>query len=139
MHFFTAHLYFLDVYYNPPPPHRSFRLQDLCPLQIWKSSLVHASIYIKESSGPSTDSWGTPLPTSFLSDKQSFTITLCFLLFGQLSIHAGTGCFIPWPPVLLTSPLNSINSCWRSLRTTTTDFLSSTLDLISSATCIKIG
>ena len=53
-------------------------------------------IYIKNSSGPSTDPWGTPLVTLVHAEALPLMTTLCFLSVSQFSIHFNMLPLIPW-------------------------------------------
>jgi len=50
-------------------------------------TLSRSLMNIKNSTGPSTDPWGTPLRTFCHEDWRPLTHTLCFLLVSQFSIH----------------------------------------------------
>jgi len=54
-------------------------------------------IYIKNSTGPRTDPWGTPLQTSRHDDCSPFIQTLWLRSDSQLLIHLSTLSWIPWP------------------------------------------
>jgi len=54
-------------------------------------------MYIRNSSGPSTDPCGTPLKTSTQSDKTPLIPTFCFLPFSHSVIQST---ILPWMPWL---------------------------------------